>query len=82
MGERYYFKAGRTGTKEGYLQIEHVMTERLHEMEYTEIEFIKEGIPEPAKFKALWNKLNKPGYKWEDNPLVYRIVFKYLGEEI
>lgn len=44
---------------------------RYHPSYYMEKDFIE-----------LWNKLNKKGYKWEDNPEVYRIEFEYLGKEL
>jgi len=57
-------------------------------------ELLKEGIQKPKKlkvrypkihfmlieFRELWNKLNKK--KWEDNPIIYRIEFEYLGDKL
>jgi len=33
-------------------------------------------------FIDLWNKLNKKGYRWGDDPTIYRIKFEYLGESL
>jgi len=33
------------------------------------------------QFRQIWNQVNnKPSIRWEDNPMVYRIRFEYLGE--
>jgi len=95
-GDIYYFKAGRSGKKEGYLIIKSVKMEQLRDLEDLEYystkklvkEIYSEGVGRGYKypyivaieeFKKLWNKINnKPGYRWEDNPLVKRVTFKYL----
>jgi len=88
-----YFKAGRLGKKEGYIKIIDVEFEdgirgtfECLDGEEIAYELYNEGIRArrggwyyKEDFINLWNKLN-PKHKFEDNPKVYRIEFKYLGE--
>lgn len=91
-GDIFYFKVGRFGKKEGYIRILNVMGKYLHEIQGSSLEYNKEGFSGNYEkmfneFKKLWNflnnrKHNKKCYRWEANPLVYRIRFKYLGDNI
>ena len=85
----FYFKASRNGKKEGYIKILRINEQLLRNgiLEHSTMagdmeEIRKEGIYSTTPLtdiKILWNKINKKGYKWEDNPTVYRIEFEYLG---
>ena len=87
-----YFKASRNGKKEGYIKILRINDQLLrngilgHATIKDDIEEIgKEGIYSITPlidFMTIWDKLNKEGYEWADNPEVYRIEFKYLGEKL
>jgi len=87
-----YFKASRNGKKEGYIKILRINEQLLRNgiLEHSTMaddmeEIRKEGIHSTTPLtdiKILWNKINKKGYKWEDNPKVYRIEFEYLGDNI
>ncbi len=84
----YYFTAGRTGKKEGYIEITRVVKERLQDIGlWGNDELIKEGfqdlseMPIMRSFIWTWNSLNKPGYRWTDNPKIYRMEFRYLKDE-
>lgn len=87
-GDILYFRAGRFGKKEGYIKICNVMKVRLKDIRgdirELEREGFYDGYPECfTRFVCLWDYLNnKKGYKWEDNPEVYRIEFEYLGESL
>jgi len=94
-GDICYFKAGRLGKKEGYIKIIDIELEDgikgIFEClggEEIASELYNEGIKarrggwyHREDFINLWNKLN-PNHRWEDNPLVYRIEFEYLGENL
>jgi len=91
QGDIYYFKAGRNGKKEGYIKIKSAKKESLFSIykNYDIHEPAKEGfykgtyIYQLNDFRELWNKLNKDEKnKYAQDPWVYRIEFKYLGEEI
>jgi len=87
-GDIFYFKASRLGKKEGYIKILRIDKQLLRNgiLEHSTMagdmeEIRKEGIHSTTPLtdiKILWNKINKKGYKWEDNPKVYRIEFEYL----
>ena len=89
-GDIFYFKAGRLGKKEGYIKILRINEQLLrngilgHATIKDDIEEIrKEGIYSITPlidFMTIWDKLNKKGYEWVDNPEIHRIEFKYLGE--
>ena len=91
-GDIYWFKIGRTGKKEGYIKIKEVTLSQLKQInipyrgEDESEEYEREGFYNPMSymlnFIKLWNKLNPKGYKWRDNPMVYRIEFEYLGEKL
>lgn len=93
-GDIAYFKAGRTGKKEGYIKILRVSKERLQDLYrdrgYYAIERelqregiegieVEEGI---IDFQNLWNRINKKENSWENDPEVYRIKFEYIGKEV
>ena len=84
-GDIVYFKSGRTGKKEGYIKIikeKRELLDDIKEFWYNTIEeFKKEGFKNIENFIEIWNKLNKKGFKWKDNPIVFRIEFQYLGED-
>lgn len=81
-GDKIYFKSGRTGKKEGYLEILDVESQPLQAITkyYNMYELVREGFSnmELGEFVTAWNKINrnKKGCKWADNPEVYRIQFK------
>ena len=83
-GDEVYFKGGRTGKKEGYLKILDVESQPLKGITkyYNMYELVREGfdITGLSEFVTAWNKINrnKKGYRWEDNPEVYRIEFRLL----
>ena len=93
-GDIFYFKAGRLGKKEGYIKIINITKDKIkdsfyyneyypHEYpdDWTQEELDREGSFDIIQdFIDLWNKLNKKSYKWENNPMIYRIEFEYLGE--
>lgn len=89
-GDIYWFKIGRNGKKKGYIKILNVSLSTLkminipYRGEDESIEYNREGFYNPMSymldFKKLWDSLNPIGYKWWNNPDVYRIEFKYLGE--
>jgi len=81
-GDIFYFKIDRNGKKEGYIKIISVKIEQLKEMIYSygEDESRAEGCRNLGDFLNVWNRINK--ISWRDNPMVYRIEFKYLGDNI
>jgi len=87
-GDIFYFKIGRLGKKEGYIKICNVMKVRLRDIRGDTRELDREGFYENypecfTRFVCLWDFLNdKKGYRWGDDPTVYRIKFEYLGESL
>jgi len=77
-GDIYYFKAGRNGKKEGYIKIINIRIEKLGCVIY---EYELEGFNSISDFTLTWDLINKKGYRWKDQPSVYRIEFKYLESE-
>ena len=76
-GDLYYFTKGRTGPKYGEIIIVSVQKQKLHDIRnYGTDEYWKEGLSHFTEFKEIWDSLNPPGFKWEDNPDIYRVEFK------
>ncbi len=92
-GDICYFKAGRTGKKEGYIKIIEVTLSKLkmvnipYYKEEKYQEYNREGFYNPMSYMLnfidTWNKLHKEmGSRWKDNPEVKRIEFEYIGEKL
>ena len=89
-GDIFYFKAGRNGRKEGYIEILRINEQLLrngilgHATMKEDIEEIKKegiySITPLIDFMTIWDNINKEGYEWKDNPGVFRIEFKYLED--
>jgi len=90
VGDIYYFKAGRHGKKEGYIKITNIRIEKLgcailiatySDSKGATYEYELEGFNTLSDFIKTWDCINKKGYRWKDQPSVYRIEFKYLESE-
>jgi len=90
-GDIVYFKAGKNGKKEGCLKIIKISKEKLQdiwadrddwgmrsELSNEGMFVLRELLYQFQDFKKLWDRINKKGNKWRDNPEIYRIEFKYL----
>lgn len=64
----------------GRIRIEAIRQERLHDI--TEADAIAEGVASVEEYKALWESINgkTKGARWDDNPEVWVITFRYLGD--
>jgi hypothetical protein len=61
------------------LRVEAVSVEPLWRIDDDEAQ--REGVPGPCEFTALWEALHgqRPGRRWIDNPLVWRVAFRVVG---
>gem|GEM_PF-1988249 len=64
----------------GRIQIERIWIESVQDI--TKAGAIAEGVGSVEAYKTLWNRINgkTKGARWEDNPTVWVIEFKYLGD--
>lgn len=64
----------------GRICIEAIRAERLHDI--TEADAIAEGVASIEEYKALWESINgeTKDARWADNPRVWVITFRYLGD--
>lgn len=64
----------------GRFAILSLAVERLHDID--EEDAIAEGVASVAEYIDLWQFINEKnkGFRWQDNPLVHVIEYKYLGD--
>lgn len=78
---RTYAAVPKRGEKRfGNIKITSIRLERLQRI--TEEEARAEGVGSIEEYKVLWESINGKtrGARWDDNPLVWVIGFKYLGD--